>query len=243
MKFATWMCTLLLGSVGLASPQSRVLYDVRVPTPAPDAPVSVLQVINYLAGIADSENLWGKSAQCWERRFTVDGIATGAFTAPNTKQTAYLYNDCFIVPNQNRQGLVIMQGATVVAHYVFNDHFTEMYSLKDINRNGYFELGLLRHLEGQGTANDYLAVVELRPNRRFLMLEKVNYNDCGNMGTAGWTSQVIRVNPATKPTFTRQNLSGRCDGVNAFRRVAGQGAIKPFTPSQEPTGWVTAPTR
>ena len=243
MKFMTWTCALLLSLPGVAAAQSRVLYDVRVPTPAPQLQEKVWQQIRALARRADQAQLWGRDASCVDQDLTINGAAAGAFTAPNTRQTAYLYTSCFEIPNVSRQGLVIMQGQQVVAHYVFKDHFTELYSLKDINRNGSSELGLLRHLEGQGTAYDYLAVAELRPSRRFLMLEKVNYNDCGNMGTTGWTSQVIRVLPGTRPTFTKQSLSGRCDGVDPFRRISAQGVSKAFTPQQEPTEWKTAPLR
>lgn len=118
-----------------------------------------------------------------------------------------------------------MQGQKVVAHYIFHDLFTEMYSVKDINKNGYSELGLVREASGQGTAYQYLMLTELRPSRKVLLDEQVSYNDCADMGREGWNSQVIRVSPASTPTFTKQLLTGTCGDTGPFRRLPRQGSI------------------
>ena len=242
MAYKNWICALFLGVCGMATAQSRVLYDVRVPTPQAFLPDADAQQIRSVARKAEQAHLWKGQADCAGQSLSIEGMASGAFTTPNIKQNAYLYTTCFVVPNVSRQGLVIMQDHKIVAHYVFTDHFKEVYGVKDVNKNGYSELGFIRRLEGQGTANDYLMLAELRPNRRFLLAEKVNYNDCGNMGTAGWTSQLIRVLPSSLPTFTKQLLTGTCDDVEPFRRLTGQGTVKTLTAKQEPTGWVAAPT-
>lgn len=232
----------MLTTLGIAGAQSRVLYDVRIPTPPPSLSDSDARQIQAAVNKAKQARLWQGPAACLDEKLTIDAMATGAFTTPNVKQNAFLYTNCFEIPNVARQGLVIMQNHKIVAHYVFTDHFKEMYGIKDINKNGYSELAFLRRTEGQGTAYGRLAVAELRPSRKFLLTEQVNYDDCGGMGTAGWKSQVIRVTPSSTPTFTQQLLTGTCDDTEPFRRLSSQGTIKKLAAKSEPTGWTTAPT-
>ena len=245
MTTKTVFALLALGWGTFAAAQSNVVFDVRVTTPAPQITTDEARVISNLIDSARRAGAWKANtlANCRNQNAELLGKATGSFTARNVSQVAYLYSTCFDVPNQTQQGLVVFQGGKPIAHYAFTDHFSEIYGVRDINKNGFSELALIRVLEGQGTTHQYLALAEFQPARRFVMFQKVAYNDCGNMGTEGWNTQVIRVTPAATPRFTQQTLAGRCDGVEAFGRVTKQGAILPLTTQPEPTGWVTAPLR
>lgn len=249
MSYKTWFLGLFVGLSGMVSAQSRVLYDVRVPTPKPQISQAEWRAVNSAAQAAVAQNLWNDGradGSCGDQELQVEGVAAGAFTTPNVKQTAYLYTRCILSHHFWQQGLVVMQGQQVMAHYVFHDLFTEMYSVKDINRNGYSELGMVRDESGQGTTYNYLVVTELRPTRRVLLEQQVNYNDCAHAGennVYGWRSQVIRVTPSASPSYTSQQLKGRCNEYEPFQIVTSQGAVKALTTKTTPTGWVTALTR
>lgn len=235
--------TLLLAS--LASAQTGVVYDPRLPTPAPKISSTLQLRITGLVQAARQAGSWKTTAtaMCDDQTVRILGQATGSFTAPRTAQIAYLYSACFEVPNVTQQGLIVMQGATVLSHYAFTDHFSELYSVKDLNQNGMSELALIRELSGQGTTFRYLALAELWPARRFLMLQEVTYDDCGNLGTTGWTGQVIRVAKGQAPRFSSQALSGRCADTTPFQKLTRHAAPVPLRAVPVPTGWNTAPTR
>lgn len=245
MKFTAHLGCAALLLASLASAQTGVVYDPRLPTPAPKVSSTVTSRITALVQAARQNGAWKKNylVMCAGQTVDILGQATGSFTAPRTAQVAYLYRACFEVPNTAQQGLVVMQGTTVLAHYTFTDHFMELYSLRDINQNGTSELALVRELSGQGTTFRYLAVAELSPTRRFLMLERVTYDDCGNMGTDGWKAQVIRVAKGSVPRYSSQALNGRCVDVTPFEQLTRQAAPTPLRVTPEPTGWSSAPTR
>lgn len=245
MTFRVLLALVALGWVPFAAAQRNVVFDVRVRTPAPQITTEEAHVISTLIVLARHAEAWESDPiyNCESQTAELLGRAVGSFTARNTSQVAYLYRACFEVPNHAQQGLVIFQEGRAVAHYTFTDHFSEIYAVRDINRNGFSELALIRLLEGQGSSFQYLALAELHPVRRFLMLQKVAYNDCGASGAEGWNSQVIRVTPASTPRFTQQALTGKCDNVEPFRRVTKQGTVRPLISRPEPTGWVSAPLR
>ena len=231
---------LTLAGVGAASAQTRVVYDSRLPTPEPRLTESERGRVKYLAEQALGAGVWDVDPRlCDGRDFTIHGVAPGAFTVKGAKQTAYLYTYCFFRPGWN-QGLVIVQGNEIVAHYAFTNLASSMYALKDINRNGLTELALEYGFTGQGYTEGGVQVVELRPNRRQLARFEAYADDCGVAESGGtWSSQVIRVTPGSTPKFTSQRIEGRC----GEERTTRQDAIRPVTTKVEPTGWVNAPTK
>jgi hypothetical protein len=107
--------------------------------------------VKYLAEQALGAGVWDVDPRlCDGRDFTIHGVAPGAFTVKGARQTAYLYTYCFFRPGWN-QGLVIVQGNEIVAHYAFTNLASSMYALKDINRNGMTELALEYGFTGRGT--------------------------------------------------------------------------------------------
>jgi len=115
---------------GLATAQSRVLYDSRIQTPEPRLTESERGRVRYLADQAAAQTSWARDGEvamagCTGDDFTVVGVAPGAFTIKGTRQTAYLYTYCYERPG-DLQGLVIIQGSAVVAHYVFVDHVSAL---------------------------------------------------------------------------------------------------------------------
>lgn len=165
--------------------------------------------------------------------------------SPLLKQTAYLYSYCYFRPG-SKQGVVIMQGNQVLAHYVLTGSAPTLYVLKDINRNGFTELVLEGAGTGQGYTEGYLEIAELGPQRRLLGRLNDEYNspysdNCGTLDTPlAWTSRVIRVTPGTRPQFTQQVIQGKCGN----ERVATfTDAVQPLKLTPLPTGWSPAPIR
>jgi hypothetical protein len=250
MLLKTALTALALGCAGLASAQSRVLYDSRLPTAEPRITESERGRVKFLAGLAMQAGLWdsgefGPSGDCSGEDFQINGVAPGSFTVKGAQQTAYLYMYCYYRPGWS-QGLVITQGDGVVAHYVFTGLASGMYALGDINRNGFTELVLEGGFTGQGYTEGYLEIAELRPQRRLLGTLNYEFNspykdNCGTLDKAlAWTSRVIRVTPGVTPQFTQQVIQGKCGNEQVATFTGG---IQPLKLKPSPTGWTPAPTR
>ncbi|WP_158680033.1 hypothetical protein [Deinococcus sp. NW-56] len=254
MKLPTIALALLTWG-GLAAAQGNVVYDSRLPTPEPKVSAQERARIQTLASQAARARAWDSpdpqpsEANCDGQDFKIHGVAPGAFTVKGAKQTAYLYTYCYVVANAWNQGLVITEGSKTLVHYTFTARTSEMYSVKDINRNGYTELALGGAFTGQGSTRGYLEIAEFAPQRRILASFSssnglaVREDNCGAVGSGGtWKSRVIRVTPGTVPRFTQQPISGRCGND---RTAAGQVSVQAVKVTAEPTGWksvaVTAP--
>ena len=122
-----------------------------------------------------------------------------------------------------------------------------MYSLKDINRNGFSELLLNGGFTGQGYTEGWINIAEFGPQRR--LIGQLDYNhapqpysdNCGTVETgAKWQSSVLRVTPGPMPAFTQQAITGYCGN----QRVAtSTGPVQPLTLKPSPTGWLTGPLK
>lgn len=234
-----------------ANTQNLPLYDSRIQTPEPRLTESERGRVHYVAGQAAAQASWARSgdvamAGCTGDDFTVVGVASGAFTVKGARQTAYLYTYCYERPG-DFQGLVIVQGSAVVAHYVFVDHLSAMSAMNDVNRNGFTELVLSGGFTGQGATEGWLELAELGPVRR--LLGQLDYDhapqpyldNCGAVEAGGtWSSQVIRVTPGKVPRFTQQSISGRCDNE---RVATSLGPVRPLALKPAPTGWTPAPLK
>lgn len=243
--------TLLLAGVGIASAQSRVLYDSRIPTPEPRLTESERGRIEHLAEQAAQLRLWDEvdfqpSEYCDGKDFGINGVAPGSFTAQGVQQTAYLYTYCYFRPGW-KQGLVILQKNEVVAHYVFTALSHSLYALKDINRNGFTELAFEGGFTGQGYTEGWLEIAELSPQRRYVATfnsdtkRLVYESNCGAVESGGvWESLVIRVTPGTTPQYTAQSISGKCGNERVATKV---GSILPIPVKAVPTGWTPVPLK
>ncbi|WP_157451042.1 hypothetical protein [Deinococcus puniceus] len=243
--------TLLLAGAGLASGQSRVLFDNRLPAPEPRITESERGRIEYLAEQAAQLGSWDEedfrpSEYCDGKDFAINGVAPGAFTAKGVQQTAYLYTYCYFRPGW-KQGLVILQKNEIVAHYVFTALSHNLYAVKDINQNGFTELAFEGGFTGQGYTSGYVEVAELKPQRRYMATfnyntkQQVYEDNCGAVESGGtWQSLVIRVTPAPTPKYTAQTISGSCEQQRVATKV---GSIRPITVKAAPTGWTPAPLK
>ena len=254
MKFTALFLIGSLAALGctaqVASVPPRVIYDGRIQPPEPRLTESERGRIQYLAWEAAEQDAWNVGSDalsyCGGSDFVIDGVAPGAFTTKGKQQAAYLYTYCYQRPG-DLQGIVIVQGNGIVAHYVFVNHFRELYALKDVNRNGFTELLLSGGFTGQGYTENWINIAELGPQRR--LLGQLDYDhppqaysdNCGTVETGGtWQSFVLRVVPSASPTFTRQAISGRC---GAERVATSIGTIKPLTLKPTPTGWLAGPLK
>lgn len=241
------LLTLTLLTAGQALAQERVLYDSRLPFPEPRLTESERGRVQYFARQALALNAWGAdNAEYCTDDFRIEGAAPGSFTAKGRAQMAYVYTQCDRRPGR-LQGLVILEGLTIAAHYTFISHFYSMYALKDINRNGFTELVLNGGFTGQGNTEVWLDIVELGPVRR--MLGRLNYehlpqpyqDNCGAVESGGrWTSALIRVTPGPTPKYTWQQLTGNCGNEQVATKI---GPVKPLKLTPAPTGWDKGPLK
>ncbi|MVN87606.1 hypothetical protein GO986_12600 [Deinococcus sp. HMF7620] len=239
--------TLMVSLAGQTLAQTRVLYDSRLPAPEPRLTESERGRVESLARRAATQQVWDADAGmdlCEGSDFSIEGAAPGTFTAKGRQQTAYVYTFCFNRTG-NLQGLVILEGLNVAAHYVFVNHVSSMYALKDINRNGFTELVLEGGFSGQGYTGNFLEIVELGPVRRLLgrlnqqLLPQPYEDNCGVRSSGGqWTSALIRVTPGVTSSYTWQQLTGS----RGNERVAiSIGPVKPLKLTPFPTGWAKGP--
>lgn len=142
----------------------------------------------------------------WETEFSVDGIAEGAFTKPNSKQKAILYRFSYT------NGIVILENETIVAHYSGSPGDYAFYfaikSLPDVNQNGLSEIILFRNVEDN---EDVLAYLFESDKRAMNFLGETPYFKSSYMGgddtnseNAKQNAYRITIQPSANPTYLRE---------------------------------------
>lgn len=252
MNLKACALTLLLAGAGFAAAQSRVLYDNRLSTPAPRLTEAERERIRSLAEKAAEGRLWDDDnfrlpEYCKSKDIEINGAVPGSFTAVSVRQIAYLYTYCWHDRRGNSQGIIVMQGLTPVAHYVFTNQYWDLYAVKDINKNGFSELALEGSTYGQGLLEKWIDFAEIAPVRNYLAQLTVYKDNCQATGRAGitgdqlkWHSQVIRVTPGITPRYTAQTINGSCESEGVATKV---GSVRPIPVKATPTGWTPAPLK
>lgn len=244
----TVMSSLFMLASG-ASAITGILYDVRIPTLLPKTTLLERQQIKKIADLAVNLQIWNSFApndlNCipvgQKFNIEIDGMALGKFTS-TSKQKAFLYstNVCtFIGPGSSMpsQGIVIMQDGQPVAHYVFLGGASALYSVNDINQNGFSEL-VLENWWNEGGLSNNLDVAELRPTRQLLIKDLTTYLCLETL-----TTKVIRVTYGKTPKFTVQAITGTCNNNKAADRLQSVGSVKPLAVQTGPLDWKTAPIK
>lgn len=92
----------------------------------------------------------------------VIGAVKGAFTKPETRETAYLYERCRAGRNFGIGGLIIASGDVVAVHYVFGESglYSGISSPGDINANDISEIVLTAVGSGQGYSEGMITLLE-----------------------------------------------------------------------------------
>jgi hypothetical protein len=253
MRVAAALLMLAVSLNSLAVAQMRVLYDSRLPIPEPRLTENERGRIQYLAVQAATAGAWNYldyaqfdySQQCSGNDFRVNGRASGAFTTPKVGQIAYLYTYCWSSHADVLQGLIIVQGGKTVAHYTFHEDYYSLQAVKDINLNGKDELLLVGADTGQGYTEGWLNLIEFQQGVRFL--GQLDYNHlpqpyADNCGVEGgtWKSVVLRVLPGRVPSYTQQDITGRCSNVKV---ATSAGPVRPLPLQTILVDWPSGPIR
>lgn len=142
----------------------------------------------------------------WETEFSVDGIAEGSFTKPNSKQKAVLYRFSY------SNGIVILENEKIVAHYSGGPGDYAFYfaikSLPDVNQNGLSEIILFRNIEDN---EDVLAYLFESDKSAMNFLGETPYfnssyiaGDETNSENAKQNAFRITIKPSANPTYLRE---------------------------------------
>lgn len=106
------------------------------------------------------------SDDCKAENLGITGTAKGAFTKPNSSQTAFLYEVCSSGSSHfGVGGIMIFENGKVVSHYAYGENGlwnAGMYSLPDINKDGISELVFQDGQTHQGYSGESISIAELK---------------------------------------------------------------------------------
>lgn len=142
----------------------------------------------------------------------ITGMAKGAFTKPNSSQTAFLYEVCSSGSSHfGVGGIMIFESGKIVSHYVYGENGLwngGMYSVPDINKNGLSELVFQEGQTHQGYTGESISIAEMKDGNFDYFGSAVTHSD--NSGAVEDESKVksedfqIFVEPGTPPVFFSQ---------------------------------------
>ena len=97
-----------------------------------------------------------------ESEHSIEGVAEGSFTESGKKQKAVLYRFSETGHGFCTNGIVVMEGDNVVAHYAYQGGADySLTSIPDINKNGKNELAIEGGSTNQGETESSINIVEL----------------------------------------------------------------------------------
>lgn len=142
----------------------------------------------------------------------ITGTAKGAFTKPDSSQTAFLYEVCSSGSSHfGVGGIMIFENNKIVSHYAYGENGLwniGMFALPDINKNGVSELVFEEGQTHQGYTGESIGVAEMNDG---------NFNYLGSTATSSDNSGAVEdeskiktedyqifVQPGATPVFFSQ---------------------------------------
>lgn len=176
-----------------------------------------------------------------EAQFGITDTATGSFTAPKTRQKAYLYEACRSGRSFGVGGLMIVENGKTVAHFAYGENGLNsgILSLSDINQNGLTEIVLESVGTGQGYTNVAISLHEIRNGAlKYLGRAEIYADNLGTIEDDGAkslsTAHKITAQTGKSPTFFRETYQQK--GVATKWRVSKKSAKFAFD-LKEPAKW------
>jgi hypothetical protein len=150
--------------------------------------------------------------------FDVKGATAGAFTKPNVRQKAYLYELCRSTLTFGIGGIIIVESGKVITHYIYGENGldSDIATLPDINQNGLSEILLIGGGTGQGYTYGAVEIIEFTPGGINSIGIADTYED--NFGTenAKKSAKTYKVSVQTgknpvyfRETYTRKSEEGK----------------------------------
>ena len=142
----------------------------------------------------------------------ITGVAKGAFTKPNSSQTAFLYEVCSSGSSHfGVGGIMIFENGKIVSHYAYGENGLwniGMYALPDINKNGMSELVFQEGQTHQGYSGESIGIAEMKDgNFDYFGSTSVHSDDSGAVEDESKVKSEdyqIYVEPGATPVFFSQ---------------------------------------
>jgi len=167
----------------LCAPDWQLIYDGRVDPQEPVIPKADQQLLKQQA-LPRARKEW-----LAESDFQIVGAAQGAFTVKGAKQKAYLYSYNQAGHNIGINGIVIMEGQKIVAHFGYEGGWESgLTRLPDITADGLDDLALHAGMTNQGYTESGLIILAVHPDTvKDLGAINVYKNNDGSIDKIKWT--------------------------------------------------------
>lgn len=204
MSFNSAILILILLSAfvsGVFGQTAQVIVDPTKNSPAMKASAAEEKLVKSF--LPDVRSIW--DSDVCEESFSITGSATGAFTAKNTVQKAFLYEFCQTGNGFANDGIVITEAGRIVAHFIYEGAWTGGLSrLADINGNGIDEL-LVTNYGGmhQGISATGIDIIEFF-GKSFREIGATQIDQSDDNGNA--YSYKISVKTGVQPVFYREKF-------------------------------------
>jgi hypothetical protein len=210
--------------------ESRVLYDGTADIGLTKRVTKTDQAIFNQQVLPAARRAWrSRQNECvgdWEGEPAIRGVALGSFTKPNSQQKAILYNYCTPAHAYAFNGLAVIEGGNVVAHYAYqSDWQNDIKTAGDINQNGLSEILLVSGTTNQGTTWATVSPIEILENsvHKFGFTE-VYSDSCGNDERSGGEAWRLSARTGSAPEFYQESYKRRCN-QKVWRRAKGSEKI------------------
>jgi hypothetical protein len=204
----------------------KAIYDGRkeslagTPTKAEEALVRKLCFLRARA-------FWKDDKSCDAASFTVLSCAAGSFTRRGAGQKAFLYQYCLTGHNFATNGIAILEGRKLVAHYGYQGSADSgILTLPDLNNDGCNDIAIEDGSINQGYVTSSVALYALQKEPRSLGLFHTYEDNSGTTEALSKTASQIFAQPGKMPKFAAQKF--------AFQKKQWQpaGKITPLKPEK-----------
>ena len=212
MKIGKMLCSLNLffcGAVCIFGQTAQVVYDPALPVRPVKVGPAEEGVIKKIA-LPKARRAWKGNESCAED-FRIIDTARGRFTGKNSVQKAFLYEFCQTGNGWANNGLVIVEGGKIIAHFIEEGGWNlSLRVLPDVNKNGFDEL-VIETSGGmhQGKIGGSVTLLEVSSAgvKEFGYTQAFS-NECDGdeSGEGCDRSFKITVAPGTKPIFYREKF-------------------------------------
>jgi hypothetical protein len=212
------------GDIARAAEPLVPIFDARLqlkPRPAGEASAERLKalLLPALRKVAPTPG-------CSEAFEVVDS-AIGAFTRRGARQTAVLYHFCAIGRQTGLEGIAVLEGGRVAAHFAFEGRDSAIGSLRDLDGDGFDELLLAGSASGQGHYESSVAFLALgRSKVRSLGRVTSYHDDCGAHDPGSMKALLLFVARGRSPRFFREDFVKPCDVRADWRKLVARRPLR-----------------
>jgi hypothetical protein len=171
-------------------------------------------------------------------QFTIVAAARGAFTTPNSIQTAVLYRYCITGHNLAADGLAVFDHTRLVSHVVFDGGWNSaILPVADFDRSGRSKLVIVSGGTNMGETWQSISIIGLteRSVTKFGTAEAYD-NACDETTSDGKVTAYKFFGKSTSsPIFFREEYEASCKGTENWIR---SGTLQKFALENDSTGYI-----